>query len=544
MRAMPLARLACLSLLLSVSLGAAARDDARVPAPADVVRTMDCAGHVFLDRDGDGRMEAGEIGVAGTAVSDGERITRSDANGHYRLDARVGRSVFLIKPAGYRVARRADGLPDTWVNLQPDAGPVLRYGGVPASPARCRDFALQADAQAPGQPLDVLVFGDPQPKSLVDIDYYARDIVAPLLAHPQATLGISLGDLVNDDLSLYPALKAVDARLGLPWLHAPGNHDLDFDAAHDDHSLDSYRQAFGPDTRAWEEPQANFIVLDDVVYQPGAQPSYVGGLRESQFAYLAAYLEHAPKERLLVLAMHIPLFDPVPGVESFRKADRERLFALLRPFPNLLVLSAHTHQQQHFFHGAATGWQGAAPLHEYNVGAGCGAFWTGIKDAAGIPAATMSDGTPNGYARLRIADGKPVLRWFVARAPEALQIGLHAPRVLRRGSYPAFGVYANVYMGSAGTRVEYRIDDGDWKPLKRVLQPDPALQAENALDDAAETLRGYDRSPEAAPSTHLWRGTLPTDLAPGEHRVSVRADIEGFGESVAETRYRLDEAAP
>ena len=58
-----------------------------------------------------------------------------------------------------------------------------------------------------------------------------------------------------------------------------------------------------------------------------------------------------------------------------------------------------------------------------------------------------------------------------------------------------------------------------------------------------ETLRGYDRSPEADPSTHLWRGALPTDLAVGEHRIEVRAFDRWQGEQRAQGSYRLDDAA-
>jgi hypothetical protein len=209
------------------------------------------------------------------------------------------------------------------------------------------------------------------------------------------------------------------------------------------------------------------------------------------------------------------------------------------------VLSAHTLAQQHVFHGVDDGWTGATPLHEYNVGAACGAFWTGVKDGDGIPATTMADGTPNGYARMRVeTDGRVVLRWFAARMPVDAQIGLHSPGLVRRGAYPGYGVYANVWMGQADTRVEYRVDEGAWKPMTRVPQPDPSFVAQVVQDDEASTLRGFDRVPEAVPSTHLWRGALPTDLTVGEHRVQVRAQLEGFGEASADTRYRLADATP
>jgi hypothetical protein len=157
----------------------------------------------------------------------------------------------------------------------------------------------------------------------------------------------------------------------------------------------------------------------------------------------------------------------------------------------------------------------------------------------------MADGTPNGYATLQVrAGGDYRLAWHPARDAADTQIGLHAPRVLRQGAYPAFAVYANVFMGRDDTRVEYRIDAGDWKPMARVVQPDPRLLAENARDDVAESLRGYDRSPEATPSPHLWRGALPTELTVGGHAIEVRAFDAWRGEQRARTQYRLEKASP
>jgi hypothetical protein len=358
---------------------------------------------------------------------------------------------------------------------------------------------------------------------------------------------VSLGDIVDDDPSLYPAVNAVTASLGVPWLHVAGNHDLDAGAAGDEDSLATFRATYGPETIAWEEPEAVFIGLDDVIALPGRRPAYVGGLREDQFAFLERYLSSVPKDRLLVVAAHIPFFDTAaPGAApTFRPDDRARLFALLRDFPRVLLLSGHSHRQQHVFHGAADGWHGPRPLHEYNVGAACGAFWSGVKDAAGIPDSTMSDGTPNGHAVLEVRQGGAYsLAWHAARDAGDARIGLHAPKVLRRGAYPAWGVYANVYMGMDDSVVEYRIDGGDWRPMRKVLQPDPALLVENVRDDLAVEPRGYDRSPEATPSAHLWRGVLPTDLPEGRHEVEVRYRDPWQGEQRAATSYRLEARTP
>jgi 3',5'-cyclic AMP phosphodiesterase CpdA len=510
---------------------------------AGAAGAVECTGRVVLDRDGDGVAGVRVGGLADVAISDGRTVVRTDRAGRYRFATDAGRTVQLIKPAGYAVAARADGLPDTWSHVAPATAPALRYGGLRTHRPGCRDFALRRAPPRRG-PLDVLLFGDPQPKTATDVEHFRRDIVEPLLATSAgAHLGLTLGDVASDDLALLAPVRAQTVRLGVPWLHVPGNHDVDMDAASDEDSLLSYREVFGGDAFAWEEPEAVFVGLDDVVWRP-ATHDYIGGLREDQFQFLRAYLATVPRGRLVVVAAHIPFFDPRPGVETFRRADRERLFALLAPFPRVLLLTAHGHVQRQYRHGPADGWHGPAPLPEFNAGAACGAYWSGRPDAAGIPDSTMADGTPNGFARLRIAAGaEPVLAWHAARAPGDPALALHAPRVLRRHAYPAFGVFANVWLGDADTRVEYRVDGGPWRPMRKVERADPALQAENAADDLAPQLRGYDRSPEAAASTHLWRGTLPTDLAAGEHRVDVRAQGYWVGDAAGSTTYRLDEVA-
>lgn len=525
MTALRLAGLPPLALVLVLALAAGPAGSA---IAGDAAATT-MAGTVFEDRNGNGRRDAGEPGIAGVRLSNGRDLVASDAQGGYDIAVRPDAPVFAVKPPDRAFGRRADGLPASWSD----------------DPSRPFDVAL-SPPRAPEGPLQVLLFTDPQVKSDVDVGYYQRDIVAPLRG-TAARLGLTLGDLANDAPALYPALKAATASLGVPWLHVAGNHDVDPGARDDAGSLRAFHAGFGPDTVAWEEPDATFIGLDDIVATPGQSPAYVGGLREDQFAFLEAYLPTLPKDRLLVIGVHIPFFDAAPpgAPPTFRPADRERLFALLRDFPHVLLLSGHTHNQMHVFHDAADGWHGAGPLHEYNLGAACGAFWSGVKDAQGIPDSTMSDGTPNGYAMLTVgADGDYALAWHGARDPADTQIGLWAPKVLRRGAYPAWGVYANAYMGDAGSRVEYRVDGGDWKPMRRVLQPDPRLLAENAKDDTAGALRGYDRSPEATLSRHLWRGALATDLAAGVHRVDVRYFDRWRGEQRAATSYRLDEAAP
>lgn len=481
--------------------------------------------------------------LARVQLSNGRDIVSTDADGAFALPVRPGDTVFVIRPAGHDVAPGADGLPAFWRHHFPDGSPGLRHGGIAATDATASPWVITLRRRpATGAREEVLVFGDPQPKSMTDVDYYRRDIIEPIIGRHPAVLGLTLGDVVHGSaLELLPAVNEATRLLGTPWLHAAGNHDVDADAAHDRDSLLSFRAVYGPDTFAWEETHARFVVLDNVVHLPQRGGAYIGGLREDQFEFLENYLAQVDEDRLLVIAAHIPFFDTHPQRETFRAADRERLFALLARHPHVLLLSAHGHVQRHHFHAAADGWHGDTPLHEYNVGAACGGFWGGVPDAAGIPDATMSDGTPNGYAVLGLAGaGRYDLRWHAAREPDDYAIALHAPRVLRQGAWPGVHLYANVFMGIEGDRVEARIAGGEWQAMSRVERMDPRVLTQNLLDDASDSLRGRDRVPEARESTHLWRIALPTDLPAGEHAVEVRAFDRWRGELGAATSYRLE----
>lgn len=484
---------------------------------------MACEGRVLAPGGG---------GVAGQLVSDGRRITTTGAGGRYALPGLPAQAqLFVVARGDWTHRTGADGLPAFW-----------RTG--------CGDLELAAatpGANGHREAMRVLVFSDPQTSTAAQVDHYARGVVGPARGEADIELGLTLGDVTDDVPALYPALNRATASLRVPWLHVAGNHDVDVGAADDAGALSAFRSIYGPDTFAYETRRAVFVMLDNVVSLPGQRPAYVGGLRDDQFEFIERYLALAPRDRLLVVAAHIPWFDTSPAdrAPSVRAADRARLFTLLRGFPHVLLLSGHRHAQRQFFHDQRTDWHGPERLREYNVGAASGAYWSGVADPEGVPVSTMADGTPRGYALLTVdASGGYRLAWRplgVAKGPALTDaMALHAPKVLRSGAYPAWGVHANVFMGHEDTRVEYRIGEGEWRPMVKVEASDPRLLLENARDDLADRLGGRDRSPEAEPSTHLWRGALDTRRPPGEYRVDVRAFDDDGTEHRAQVTYRLD----
>ena len=162
-------------------------------APVVAVASPCQQGSVFEDRNGNGRRDAGERGLAGIRVSDGTQVVVTDREGRFQLPGEAA-MVTVVKPAGYRAAARADGLPDIWRQAgQADTDTA----------GACRAFALVPEPRAP-QTLKALVMADSQTASQLDVDYFRRDIIEPLRGRHGAQLGMTLGDITNDDPSLYP----------------------------------------------------------------------------------------------------------------------------------------------------------------------------------------------------------------------------------------------------------------------------------------------------------------------------------------------------
>jgi hypothetical protein len=494
-------------------------------------------GTVFLDSNGNGLRDAGEAGVAGAMVSNGTDIAITDASGRWQLPLRPGQTLFVIKPAGYSLPRDARGLPRFWRHHLPQGSPPLAYGGIAPTGdlPDSVDFALLPGADE--ERYSVAVVADPQPNDAADVDHFRRGTMPGLQREPGLALGLLLGDVANDDLALYPALIAALGEVDFPWFAVPGNHDIDLDAPDDATSTHTWRGHFGPDTYALQVGRVHFLMLNNVIAEFGAHGfSYIGGLREDQFRFISAWLPQVPRDHRIVVAGHIPM-TARDGRETFRRADRERMYRLLAGRP-VTVLAGHAHQQRIHWHGEAEGWLGE-PLMEWTVGAASGSFWSGLPDAEGIPHAIMSDGTPRGFGLLDVDAIDLVPSWRAAGRPREEVMRVHAPRVLRHGSYPSALLLVNVYLGEEGTAVRFRVGEGDWQPMRHAPGPDPAVRAINVRQDEAVALFPGGRVPDAVPSTHLWRAALPTGLEPGQHRVEVEV-TDRFGRVHREsTSYRL-----
>ncbi len=311
-------------------------------APAISNEQTTAVGVVFHDANRNGTRDAGEAGVPGVGVSNGRDVVLSDEHGSYRLPVDDDTIIFVIKPRDWMSPVNDRNLPRFHYIHKPDGSPKLKYPGVaPTGPLPASiDFPLY-ERPEPDR-FRVLVFGDTQTENVEQLNYLAHDVVEEVIgADSGAAFGISLGDLVSDRLELFEPLNRTIALIGIPFYNAPGNHDIDHESPDDEHCDETFESIYGPPYYSFDYGPVHFIMLDNIVWCGPTEKERRHsecGLGERQLTFVRNDLALVPEDRLVVLAMHVPITaQGAPG--AFRDSGRPPAHALLfRPHAQTAAL--------------------------------------------------------------------------------------------------------------------------------------------------------------------------------------------------------------
>ena len=522
--------------------GGAAEDAPEKQAAAKV------SGLVFEDRDGSGVASAANPGLPGVLVSNGREVAVTGLDGRYALPLPDEATIFVVKPAGFTPPLDAGtNLPRFYRVHQPNGSPPalnLTFEGLaPTGPLRASvDFALRRQDEP--ETFDVVMVTDPQPETAAEVDFIREDLIHAL-AGADAKFGLTAGDIMFDDLSLFPRSNAIFGTIGLPWWNIGGNHDLNFEAPDRKYSRETFKRFFGPNYYAFFYAKTLFLMLDDVDYL-GVDPHKVGGggkyegrLDEAQLAFVRNVLAHTPEDTLVVAVMHIPIRTFL-GDEPYQNLqNRQAFFDLFEGRRHTVSFAGHTHTTEHHYFGPEDGWKGAGPHHHHVLTALSGSWWSGPFDHRGVASADSRDGTPNGFHILSV-DGLGYRTRFVpAKEPNGRQMRLsilsrfhgitreadgefRQVRLLGspvpRDALSASTLVANVFDGGEKTRVKMVVGDRTPIEMTRSSRPDPFVQEVFARNEA--TKKAWVRADN---SSHIWTARLPGDLAPGTYRVVVEA---------------------
>ena len=478
-------------------------------------------GIVFLDANNNRKFDSGEKPLPGIKVSNGVKIVLTDENGKYSLPVSDDTTIFVLKPKGYRTPLSENLLPQFYYHHKPGGSPKLKFKGIePTGPLPDSiDFPLYPQSEP--EKFKAILFGDPQPRNQKELNYIGHDVVEELIG-TDAALGVTLGDILFDDLSLFENNNRLIALMGIPWYNVIGNHDINLDAKNRNDVNQTFEKFFGPSYYSFDYGSTHFIVLDDIDWVHNSERKkfgYRGGFGEEQLEFVKNDLALIPRNQFVCMLMHIPII----GVH-----DRNKLYELIKDRPLTISISGHTHHHEHLFLTKKDGFEGAQPHHHIINVTVSGSWWSGKSDERGIPHTTMADGAPNGYSIMTF-DGKEYQLEFKAAGRSAdYQMRITIPETLKTENSAKTDFYVNVFNGSAKSKVEYSLDQsGTWTPLEKTIEFDPAFVKMFQEDQAIKEKKNPNLTgPKNCP--HLWKSQLPSNLKPGTHLLTVRTtDMHG-----------------
>jgi hypothetical protein len=215
----------------------------------------------------------------------------------------------------------ASTAPASTAPLPPVPGDIPRHTN--SEQADGLDFlAMQTLKYSPG--LTFAVFGDNRGSTKVFPDLLSR------VSADDSFFAFDNGDLVNGGtVENYRMFVSQIQACTRPFLVSPGNHD--------DPDGDLYRGIFGERYYDFPVLDSQFIVLDD---------SNGRDIGEAQLAWLEKKLTEGQSFKNRFVFMHIPLFDPRPGLAEHALGDHDfakKLNDLFDASHVTLLLTSHIH---------------------------------------------------------------------------------------------------------------------------------------------------------------------------------------------------------
>lgn len=309
------------------------------------------SGSVYEDRNGNGRRDAGERGVARVAVSNQVDVVVTDATGAFTLPGTGTGVVSVSVPGGFHSSGRF------W---QPAATGAVSFG---LSPAPDSEVVFIHASDTHIQPAAVARFD--RLRAIVDS-------VSPAFL-------LITGDLVRDALRVgeaeatgyYELFGSEVGKIRVPVWTVPGNHELfgiertrsGVSADHRLYNRGMYRHYRGPDYYSFNAGGVHFVGLNTAdTYDQW----YYGHVDSTQLKWLERDLAIVPAGMPVVTFNHIPFAsakmaldgftDEPPAPTTIRIAGKDQyrhvvsnldeLLAVIRERPFPLALGGHLHTRE------------------------------------------------------------------------------------------------------------------------------------------------------------------------------------------------------
>lgn len=382
--------------------------------------------------------------LEGVVVSDGYNVVATDAQGKYAFRRNPAAwFVFYSIPSGYEVPLR-QGQPVFYKKLDDKAA---RY-----------DFVLTPQRGGADKAFNIFFIGDPQSQNIHHVDRLRTEAIPDIKAYASRQKGrsyaITLGDIGYTEGGrntnwLFPIIRnemAAD-KAGMPFFQTVGNHDFEFATGGlDDNSPTisirrnrMYESVFGPVDYSWNRGDVHFVSMNDVCFESIEKASkYKIDITDQQLEWLRKDLSYVPKDKMVVLTMHIPVFGK-------KNANCAEVVRMLGEYADALIVTGHTHTNYKSIHPNG--------VREYTVGALSGCWWWSRNCA---------DGSPNGYLVCRFEGNH--LKSHVYKATgfsDKMQMRIYRGDAVYGGSFEEFPLQyghntllVNVWNWEQGSRLD------------------------------------------------------------------------------------------
>ena len=353
--------------------------------------------------------------ISGVAISDGYTVVATDASGFYTMAPSSDTwHIYYSVPANCKVNTFQHG-PKFYERYNKD---IKEYSF---------ELELLPDGKA-DEKFALLTFADPQVSSSTGLTRFKGEAIPAIKEFVKNSTipcyGITLGDVISTsstDADHYGTATRGDATqymekmreamrpstVGFPIFQVMGNHDCNYfgascplepDATSSNYQLKAQREfesTFGPINYSFNRGDVHIIGMRDIYYDKNTTTrNYSTGFIKSQYEWLKQDLALVPKDKMVVLCVHIPLFSKISNSGESGHYVKE-VHELLNQYKEAHVISGHTHYQRNYIHTKYN-------IYEHNMGTVCGTWWSSN---------VCGDGTPNGYG-VFVGEGNTFSDWY------------------------------------------------------------------------------------------------------------------------------------
>jgi hypothetical protein len=403
-------------------------------------------------------------GIKSVVISDGYSVITTDAKGKYEIEPHpAATNIFISTPSGYAFTN--------------ENGISRHYRPLKNNDKKTIDFELTRLDKEDNEH-QFIIWADPQVKNKSDVEKLMSQSVPDVQkwvagAGDSLLHGITVGDIVWDELHLFPDYNKAVEKMGIPFFQCLGNHDMDYNKGGDESSDQTFQQMYGPTHYSFNRGKVHYVVMDDVRYL-GKDREYDGYISQNQLDWLKKDLSFVPKDRLIILCVHIPVHN---GVKN-----NDALYAVLED-RNVHIMSGHTHYHRNVI---------KENIFEHNHGTVCGAWWTGP---------ICGDGTPCGYGVYKVKGTD--LSWHYQSTGESAD---HQMKIFVDEAGSQKQVQVNIWNHDPEWKTEYWIDGVHKGSLEQHEGFDPMAYA-TLLGPQLPRPRGF---AEPRKTEHMFKAIVPS----------------------------------